>query len=323
MPRPTSSTTIQRPDLGQIAYEYSLEASQRGFIGILVLPIKQVPQQSADYPKIPIEAMLKMPAKIKRAPRGAYARSDYEFETGTYACEEYGWEEAVDDVEAALYRRFFDAEVVAAQRAVDILLRAQEKRIADMVMSTSFVTGTSNVTTEWSTLATCTPYADVDAAKELMRAASGLTPNTIVMTHKVFNNIFGSTELRGKLQYTRPVELETMESRRNILAQYFGVGQVLVGNALYDSAKKGVTFSLADIWDDEYILLAFVSAGGEDLKEPCLGRSMLWTADSPTNLVTESYREEQTRSDIYRVRHNVDEILIFSGAGYLLGNITA
>lgn len=323
MPRPTSSTTLQRPDLGAIAYEYMLEASQRGFIGMQLLPIKQVPQQSADYPKIPIEALLKMPAKIKRQARAAYARSDYEFETDTYACEEYGWEEPVDDVERALYQRFFDAEVVATTRAVDIILRNQEKRIADLLMSTGTIPATSDVGTEWSTLATCTPYANVEAAKLAMRAASGLLPNTIAMTYKIFRNVLGSSELRSKLMYTAPIELMSMDAQRNILAQYFGVGQVLVGNAIYDSAKKGQTFSLADIWDDEFILLAFVSAGGEDMKEPCVGRTMLWTPDSPTNLVTESYREEQTRSDIYRVRQNVDEAIIFAGAGYLLGNITA
>jgi hypothetical protein len=36
----------------------------------------------------------------------------------------------------------------------------------------------------------------------------------------------------------------------------------------------------------------------------------------------ESYREEQTRSDIIRVRHDVDELVLYKDAGFLLGNIT-
>jgi hypothetical protein len=64
-----------------------------------------------------------------------------------------------------------------------------------------------------------------------------------------------------------------------------------------------------------------VSSGGPDLREPCIGRTFLWTADSPQNIVTESYREEQTRSDIYRVRQYTDEAFVFTGAGYLLSNI--
>lgn len=322
MPRPTSATTLQRPDLAALAYEYMLEADQRGFIGLDILPIFEVPEQSADYPKIPLEALLKL-QELKRAPRAGYPRSDYEFETGTYQCVEYGWEEQVDDVEARLYRRFFDAEVVANMRAVDILLRGQEKRIAAAVMTTDNIASTSNVGTEWSTAASCTPHADVETAKEAMRAASGLLPNAIAMTYKVFTNVMKSKELKDAFRYTNPIEVGGQEAKRRLLAQYFGVDRVLVGGAIYDSTKKGQSTTIADIWDDEYILLAKLSSGGPDLREPCLGRSFLWTADSPGNLVVESYREDQTRSDVIRVRHNVDEAFIFTGAGYLLGNITA
>jgi hypothetical protein len=322
MPRPTSSTTIQRPDLGALAYEYYLEADQRGFIGLKLMPIFEVAEQSADYPKIPLEALLKMP-NLKRAPRGNYARSDWEFETGTYKAEEYGWEEPIDDVEAALYARFFDAETVANMRAVDILLRAQEQRVASLLFNTSNITGTTNVGTEWSTVATCTPLADVEAGKTAIKAASGLVPNVIAMSDKVFGNVTRSKEILDAFRYTNPVESGNREVKRALLAQYFGVDEVLVGGAIKDTKKKGTATTIGDIWDDEYVLLAKISNGGPDLRDPCLGRSFLWTADSPQNLVVESYREEKIRSNVIRVRHNVDEALVFAGAGYLLGNITA
>ncbi len=322
MPRPTSATTLQRADLGAIAYEYALEASQRGFIGLELLPIFDVPEQSADYPVIPIESLLKL-EETTRAARGSYNRSDYQFETGTYAAVEYGWEELVDDVEAALYRRYFDAEEVAVRRAVDILLRGQEARIAAAVFNTSNITGTASVTTEWSTAATATPRADVNTAKAAMRAASGLIPNVMAMSYKVFRNAMMTSEITTAFRYTNPIEIGGEEAQKSILAQYFGVGKVLVGDAIKSTAKKGQSFSLSDIWDDEYVLLARVSSGGQDLREPCLGRSFLWTGDSPQNLVTETYREESKRSNVYRVRHNVDEAFIFTGAGYLMANITA
>ena len=324
MSRPTSATTLQRADLGAIAYEYAMEASQRGFIGLEILPVFDVPEQSADYPVIPIESLLKL-QDTKRAPRGKYNRSDYKFETGTYSCEENGWEELVDDVEAALYRRYFDAEEVAVKRAVDILLRGQEARIAAAVMShaSGFVTSNSDVGTEWSTPATATPRADVNKAIAAMRAASGLTPNVIVMSYKQFKATMMIAEITAALQYTNPIQMSGEEAQKAMLAQYFGVSRILVGNAVKDSGKKGQVFTIADIWDDEHILLAKVSTGGPDLREPCLGRTFLWTADSPANLVTETYRDDSARSNVYRVRQNTDEAFIFTGAGYLLGNIMA
>ncbi|MCK5601378.1 hypothetical protein KAR91_05910 [Candidatus Pacearchaeota archaeon] len=321
MPRPTSSTTIQRPDLGAIAYEYMLEASQRGFIGLDILPIFPVSEQSADYPKIPIEAILRVP-DTKRAPRGNYNRSDYEFETGTYACEEYGWEEPVDDTERKLYSRFFDASEVAVKRAVDILLRGQEKRISAAVFNTSNISNTSAVTTEWSAASSCTPRADVSGGKTAMRAATGLVPNVLAISLKVMENLLLAAEITDALKYTNPLEIGGLEAQKRILAQYFGVDKLLVGGAINDTGKKAKSFTITDIWDDEYCGL-FKIASGKDLKDPALGRTFLWEADSPQNLVTESYREEQIRSDVYRVRHNVDEAFIFTGAGYLLSNITA
>jgi hypothetical protein len=321
MPRPTSATTIQRPDLGALAYEYMMNAADRGFIGLELLPIFEVEEQSADYPVIPFEALLKLQS-VSRAPRGGYPRGDYEFETATYSCKEYGWEEPIDDVERKLYRRFFDAEEVATMRATDILLRAQEARVAAMLFNTSNVTATGNVTTEWDISATCTPRADVAAAKEAMRAAGQPAPNVLVISAKVFNKLVLAKEVLDAFRYgATPFEVLPAQVKKQMLAQFFDVDKVLVGGAIKDSAKKGKAMSAADIWDDEYAGLFKVSSGGRDLREPCIGRTFLWTADSPQSVVTESYREEQTRSDIYRVRQHVDERFIFSGAGYLLGNI--
>lgn len=322
MPRPTSATTLQRPDLAAIAYEYALAGPDRGFIGQQIFPVFEVPQQSADYPVIPIEALLKA-QDISRSPRAGYNRGDYDFETGTYACVEYGWEEPVDDVERALYRRFFDAEEVATMRAVDILLRGYEKRVQAIVQSTAVITNTAAITTEWSTAATCTPKSDVKTAKRAMKAATGVVPNVGICSEKVFENLLITKEIKDYLMYTNPHLIDTREAQKKLMALYLDLEDILIGGSQYDSTKKGQSFTLADIWDDEYFTLARVSRGGGDLREPCLGRTMLWTADSPQMLVTEQYREEQTRSDIYRVRHYVDEAIIFAGAGYILTNITA
>ena len=132
--QPTDITAVNRPDLGAIAYEYMLEADQRGFIALLLLPIFEVMQQSAQYPIIPLESLLKL-EETSRAARGKYNRSDYKFDFGNYSCKENGWEEVVDDREAALYARYFDAEEVATKRAIDIILRGQEARVAAKVFN--------------------------------------------------------------------------------------------------------------------------------------------------------------------------------------------
>lgn len=322
MPRPDSSTTIQRPDLGAIAYEYALGASHRGFIAEAVMPTFDVAEQSADYPVIPIESLLKMPASIERKPRGGYQRGDYEFGDGTYSCREYGWEEPLDDTERVLYARFFDAEEVAVMRAVDIVLRHREKRTAGKVFNTNNVSNTGAVTNEWSKAADCTPRADVKDAKATLRAATGVEPNGLAISKKVFDNLLVCSEIKDYLQYTNPHLMATRELQRQLVAQYLDVDTLVVGNAIYDAAKKGKSKSLADIWDDEYALLYKVPENTMNLREPILGRTFRWTADSPAQLSVETYREEAIRSDIYRVREHTGEEFVFTGAAYLLSNIT-
>ena len=319
MPRPTSSTTIQRPDLGALAYEYLLSASQRGFIGTAVMPVFEVPEKAADYPVIPIESMLKA-QDTKRAARGKYNRGNWEFETGTYDCTEYGWEEPIDDSELRLYDRFFDVEMAATEIATDIILRDHERRVATKLESGG---ADSSVTNEWDDAANATPHSDIETARLAMRAASGLTPNAIAMSYKVFRNALTTAEIQDAFKYTNPIEIGGEEAQRRVLAQYFGVDQILVGGAIQDTAAKGQSASLGDIWDDEYVHLLRTSDGGPRLREPAYGRTFLWFEDAPQIVVVESYREEESRSTIIRTRQHVDEAVIFAGAKYTLGNITA
>lgn len=322
MARPASGTTVGRADLGAVAYEYFTDATRQGFIGSRLLPVFEVPEKTGQYPKIPTEALLKVP-DTKRAPRGAYNRAPWEFEMGTYDCEEYGWEEPLDDGEAAMYARLFDAEEVNVARATSILLRGYEQRVASLLFNTSNFSN-SGITNEWDDAANATPKADVKTAIAAMRAASGLTPNVVVMSKTVFDNVMVTSEIKSYLQYTSPHLVLGEEAQRRMLAAYFGVDEILVGGGMYDSAKKGQAMSLANVWSNEYVgFFRVASPDAMDLREPVVGRSFLWTGDTPQMLtVDEPYREEQIRSWVYRVRANVDEALVFTGAGYLLSNAT-
>jgi hypothetical protein len=278
-----------------------------------------VAEQSADYPIIPIESLVKM-KDTKRAPRGSYNRGDWEFETGTYRCEEHGWEEPVDDVMARLYQRYFDAEMLSTEICMDTILRSHEQRVATLLEANAL---TSNVGVEWSTAASATPRANIDTAREAMRANYGIMPNALVLSYKVFRNLINTAEIKDALKYTNPIELGTEQSQRRLVAQYFGIEEVLVANGQKDTAKKGQNFSLSDIWDDEYVHLIRRASEGTRLREPVYGRTFLWFEDSPQTVVVEVYREEEIRANIIRARQHVDEAVIFAGAAYKLGNITA
>lgn len=331
MPAPTPDTAIQRPDLGALVYEYLETGPAMGYIGMEVMPTFPVMEQTAGYSVMPQEALLKI-FDTKRAMRGTYNRSDYEFENGFYATSENGWEEAVDDRERKLYANAFDADVVAVKRAVNHVLRGQEKRIADKVFNATNFTANS-ITHEWDDADNAVPLEDIETGKLSVRSACGMVPNTLIIAYSTFLNLRRSAQLIAQFGQN----FAGQDANRMTVSQLAGlldIEKLLVGGAIYDSAKKGQSASIADLWSNEYAMLT-VTSSSPDLTVPCIGRTFMWTEDSPGISTTEQYREEPRRSDIFRVRHDTDEAFIqskdedgtakstiYKSVSYLMDNIT-
>lgn len=334
MSRAKQSSAVYRPDLGQAVMEFMEDpGAGMGFIGLQVMPLFRTAVNSGSYPVVPKEALLKL-ANVDRAPRGTYGRDDWEYERGQFVTSERGFEEMLDDSERALFDQEAPgiAEYMASRRAWMKIMRAQERRIASKLFNSTNFTA-HNVTTGWNTAASATPIDDVKAAITAFRTQCGMMPSALVLGYTALQSLQVADQITDQLKYTYPgIDLSNLTPA--MLARLFGVPQVLVGGAVYDSAGKGQAASVADIWDDEYAALVRIG-NGQDITEPCVGRTFLWTADSPEHPVVEEYREEERRSDIYRVRHHVSEEFIqskddtgtvvsnvASACVYLLGNIT-
>ena len=332
MATPTSDTALQRPELSALVTEYmESQSAMMGFIGTKVMPLTPVATQTGVYPVLPKEVMMKI-QDTKRAMRGKYPSSDWQFEEGFYSTSENGWEEQIDDRERRLYASKFDSDAIATQRAVGVILRGQEKRIADMVFNASNFTA-HGITHEWDDAANAVPITDVSTGKNAIRSACGMLPNTLIISYSTYENLKVCKQIRDLLQYTFP-GIDIGKLQPNQLAQIFDIPQVLVGGAVYDSGKKGQSATVTDIWFNEYAMLTIVS-NSSNISEPCLGRTFMWTADAGSNTVVESYRNEEKRSDIIRVRHDTGESLIASrdsslaiksnisaACSYLFSNVT-
>ncbi len=309
MSRTPSTTAIFRPDLGQAVMEY-VEGPTMGYIGLELMPIFKTGKNTATYPVIPKEAMLKIP-DVSRAPRGAYSRDDWEYERGVFLTSEKGREELLDDSE----RELFDleapglADFVATRRAWNFIMRAQEKRIADKVFNASTFLANS-ITHEWDDPTNAVPITDIKTGKLAFRLQCGMLPDALVIAYSTFEELKEVDQIVDRLKYTFPmIDMENMTSAQ--LATAFGLPRVLVGGAVYDSAAKGIDANIADIWSSEYAALVKISSG-PDLTQPGIGRTFLFTGDSPENPIVEQYRAETNRSDVFRVRHNTDEAYIQS-----------
>jgi hypothetical protein len=108
----------------------------------------------------------------------------------------------------------------------------------------------------------------------------------------------------------------------NLIAEAMGLDMVIVAGASRNNATEGQNVAPVQIWGDNFAMVCKV-ATSQDMAEPCIGRIFHWSEDgsSPGGTV-ESYRDESVRANIIRVRHDVDEIVLYTEMGHLLTNIT-
>ena len=326
MPSPSSSLATLRPDLASFL-EFDLESERAGFIATQVLPVMSVASQAGNFGKIPLEELLQQ-RETKRAPGSGYARGSFKFEPAVYSTEEHGAEEPVDDREAKMYADYFDAEQVSTMRAFSAVLRNAEQRVADAVFNASTWTGaalTTGVSNEWDKnhITDATPIADVEAAVQKVYDGSGLWPNALIINRKVFRALRNLDEITERINSegagnaSKPSDITAA-----MLAQVFDLDFVIVAGTSKNGSKEGQAATPQQIWSSEYAMVCRV-ATGNDMREACIGRTFHWGQDgSSVGGTVESYRDEVVRGNVIRVRHDVDEVILYPQAGHLLSNIT-
>lgn len=304
-----------RMDLGVAMMEYIEQAGE--FIGTNVLPIFRTQKQKSVFPAITRESITR-DADTKRASRGNYNRDGFAAKDKSYNCQEHGLEGALDDSERTMYASDFDAELVTTKITTRRVMQAQEKRIADAVFDTGVFTGSALYTdvsaAPWDNVAT-DAIKQVRDAKQMVRANCGIIANALICSTTNIERLKALNVMKEAIKYVARL---TDAELRNALADLFGLKYVIEGKAIRNTAKEGKPFVSADIWSDDYAQVALVVENGQDLSQPGIGRTFLWISDSPENATVEQYRAEEIRSDIFRVRQHVDEIIIDPYFGHLL-----
>ena len=324
MPSPSTSLATQRPDLASFL-EFDLESERNGYVATDVMPVVNVASQAGNFGIIPIEQLLQS-RETKRAPGAGYARGNFTFDDTTYATEEHGAEEPVDDRESQMYAEYFDAEQVSTARAFSAVLRNAEERVADAIFNTTTWTGaslTTAVTNEWDDATNAVPLTDVEAAVQQIYDNSGLWANALIINRKVFRNLRNCDQIIDRINSAGAGSpSKATDVTTQMLSEVFDLDNIIVAGTSKNSATEGQAATPEQIWSGEYAMVCKVATSG-DMREPCVGRTFHWSQDgSSIGGTVESYRDETVRGDVIRVRHDVDEVVLYAQAGHLLSNIT-
>lgn len=318
MPFNSAGSTI-RADLNSVVLE--AQSADSYFIGQLVVPPLGVEAKSGTYPKMQIAGGALLDNIATERSRGSsYGQVSRNWTTDTYDCVDRGLEEAVDDVDQRDLARFFNYEATAARLCYRNVALGHEIRAAAAIMSTgNFGSGTNSaVAYTTGNLATIDFAQDVLAAIERVNN-NGTQANTIVLSSTVLVRLALSTKLQSWIrgsnqgQSTSPVNAATIAQSFGD----FGITEVLVGRARYNTAKKGATASMSSVWGTTYVWVGNVNPSAMTPQDGGAGFTFYWNAEGGL-FVTETYRDESKRSNIVRVRQNTTEKVVDGTAGTLI-----
>lgn len=346
------STAITRLDLSISYAEFGLAANQQKFIGLRVMPPLGVDQEASDFSKISIEDLLTKVEDTRRQPKASYARDDWQWTTDSYAVQEHGVEEVVDDAIVEKYGDVIRAEQVASLRAINRVLQRLEYDIATTVQTagnngtTSDVDATTGGTSgeKWSVTASADPIGDIDYAHDLLSAACGEDANALVLTKESFRAMIRTDRLESLLKYDASELLVALSSGQNMsmvseivsgIKDLLQVEMILIGRGFKNTADRGQTASLSRQWDTTKANLLVIRNDGlsGDLENPMpqYGRTIFSTKNAEPlpgvddaglgSLIIDEYREEQVRGSVIRPRNKRQVKVLHAECGHLLTNV--
>lgn len=308
-----NSDAVIRPELSAVVEEAA--AADNYFIGLRVFPAYNSAKKTGEYMKITKAASETMKKNVtERSQKSPYGRVDRTYEKDNFACVDRGLEELLDDSVTAELADFFSTEQVTAKLLLRSIMIDHEIRVAGEVFnSNNFDAVNGAVAYAEANLATINFPLDIQSAiKRVMKR--GEMVNTMVMNRDIFD-IIRRSDLMAKFLFGPLGGGQQITS--NMLGQAFGIPTVLIADATYDSSKKGQTSTPDYIWNNDYIWVGNVQGG--DFSAGGAGRTVVWTGDASSLFVTETYRSEQNRSDVIRVRQHTDEKVISTPSGTLIG----
>lgn len=314
----TNSAAVFRGDIAGVLEQ--AKDWETGLIGTRVMPVLNVPVLAGQYPSFKLKEgqLLKSDVKV-RDPYSTFPRGTRSFTQETYTALEYGYEEAVDDVIAADVSRFFDAEVIAAKLSRRKLLLAHELRVAGQIFSTGNFTSTNSGTAyTTANIATFDVGEDVQLAIDRLLSKGESTSNLrVVIPYPVWTRIRASTKFQNRLRGAGISSDTILNASTQAAAEVFGVSEVLIGRAAYDSAAEGVAFSSSNVWANTYIWVGSVTESGAGYFGGGAGFTLNWSQYGPAVGVF-TYRDESIKSNIVRASHYVAEKVVNTNAGELI-----
>jgi len=303
------------------------------FIADRVFPHVRVAKQSDYFFKFLKAAWFRLDTKAV-GPGANKPRSGYKVTSDTYSCIKYAIEhpvpiELLNNADAVMDPMSAGVNWVTRQ-----LLLRKEYQVSQLCVTAANWTSTNDAAGGWAKTADGsgnTFIEDVFTGKKTVRELIGVDPNVMVMDQDTWDNIVQEYTVLERIKHSMPTGQPAVVTR-NLIAQLFGLDEVLVGPAIYSSDEEtvaGTEFTAVKMWETNATkgsCLLLYRTPTPAIEEPNAGYIFEWGGDegnqsalvkSDVHREVRRYWEDKVDSWIIDGREYFDEKVTCADAGYL------
>ena len=303
---PTVGTVHVNAPLTNVAIQYKNLA----LVGEKIFPVVPVVKESDVYYVFQQEELVLEDSL--RAPGAKVKEIQWDVTTSTYTAQEHALgfllpDRIVNNADVPIRPR-----ITTTQKLMKKILLGAERRIQLVVQDTANVGGSATPSIKWDGTSP-TIERNVDTAKNSIRTTAGIDPTSIVIPYQVSQTVKRDTTVRDLIRYTIPAN-ELL--RNGDLPPVIWNLEVIVAEAIYNSANEGQAQTLTDIWTDN--VLVFYKENVPSLDTLSLGYVMRVNAP-----IVKTYRVEERAGEMIEVSILQAEEIVATGAGYLITDTLA
>ena len=269
----------------------------------------------------------------KRAAGTKVAEVGFELSNDSYFCEERGVAIPITDQVRANADAGAPPERAAAALATHQMLIEKEVDFTTSFFSTSLwgtdITGvasspSSGETIQWSDTTSGDPIGDVRTGIDTILGSTGIKPNTMVMGREVYSALIDHPDIQGRINGGATTSQPSLASL-NLLAQIFEVDEVMVGQAVQNTAGENLADSHSFILGKKCLLTYKPQAPG--IMEAAAGYTFNWSGYlggmNEFGFVVDTKRRDEEDTDMVRARAHYDHKLTSAALGYFWTSVVA
>lgn len=330
MPQPTVGAFHLDAALTNISV--AMLQNPQGFIASRVFQNVPVQKQSDKYFTFDRSYFNRNGAK-KRAAGTRVSEVGYALSNDSYFCEEVGVAIPIPDQVRANADPAVDPTRAAAELATHQMLISKENDFASSFFTTGLwgtdITGVAAApgagqVIQWSDQTNGDPIGNVRTGVNTILGATGIKPNVMVMGREVYSVLIDHPDIQGRINGGATTAQPSLASL-NLLAQIFEVDEVMVGEAIQNTAAEGDTAAHSFILGKKCLLTYRPASPG--IMIPAAGYTFSWAGylggTNEYGFVVDTKRRDEEDTDVVRARAHYDQKLVSSALGYFWTSIVA